>query len=101
MRRALDHRARAGCEGRPLFRIDYFDRLTSLLVADDKITRAVDHDRALTDRNPLRRVGRRLDLHDVLCGKLDEIIPAEIARGLERRIHDRAAVTGMGLSQLA
>ena len=37
-------------------------------------------------------IGRRLHLHDVLLGELLEIAPAEIARDLEGRVHDGAAI---------
>jgi hypothetical protein len=97
----LEHRARACSERRPLLRIDDLKRLAFLLVADDQIAGAVDHHRALAERDLLGRVGRRLDLHDALLGKLLEILPAEIARGLEGRVHDRAAVGRMRLDQLA
>src|SRR4029078_8838833 len=58
--------ARSGGERRALLGINYFDRLTCLLVADDEVAGAVHHDRAFPEGNPLRRVGRRLGLHDAL-----------------------------------
>ena len=42
-----------------------------------------------------------LHLHDALLGELLEILPAEIARDLVGRGHDRAAVARMRLDDLA
>ena len=62
---------------------------------------AVGHDRALAERELLRRIGRRLHLHDLLLRELLEIVPAEVARDLEGRGHDGAAVARMRLDDLA
>src|SRR4029450_2230631 len=90
--RSPKDRTWTGGERGALLRINYVDRLPRLLVADDKVARAVHHDRAFTDRNSLRCIGGGLDLHDVLRRKFHEIVPAEIACDLERRIHDRATI---------
>ena len=99
--RILEHHARAGGERRPLLRIDDLDGASFLLVADDEVAGAVDHHRALAELDLLRRVGRRLQLHHALLGELLEILPAEVARDLEGRVHDGARVGGMALDHLA
>src|SRR6266545_959764 len=99
--RALEQRARARRQWRAFARIDDLDRLPLLLGLNDEVTRAVDHHGALAERDLLGRVGRRLHLHDALLGELLEVFPAELARGLERRVHDGAAIGGMGLDHLA
>ena len=60
---------------------------------------------AITLRSPsdelLRRIGRRLHLHDVLFGEVLVIFPADVAHHLEGRGQDGAAVAGMRLDDLA
>src|SRR5579885_3755917 len=99
--RGLEDRARRRRQRRTLLRVDDLDRLAGFLVANDEIARAVDHDGALAERDLLRRVGGRLHLKNVLLRELLEIAPAEIARDLEGRVHDGAAVGRMRLHQLA
>jgi hypothetical protein len=60
---------------------------------------------AITLRSPSASffggIGRRLHLHDVLFCEILVEIPADVADHLERRGQDGAAVTGMGLDDLA
>src|SRR5215510_15792459 len=64
----LEDRAGAGRQRRALGRIDHIDWLALLLTLDHQVARAVDHDRALAERDLLRRIGCRLHLHDALLG---------------------------------
>src|SRR5262245_39488304 len=84
----VEHGAWAGGQRRPLLWIHDLDRLALLLIADDEVAGAVNHDRALPERYLLWRVGRRLHLHDALLGELLEVVPAQVARDLKRRVHD-------------
>ena len=78
-------------ERRAFGRIDDLDRLAVLLQLEQIVVVAVGHHGALAERELLRRIGRGLHLHDALLGELLEIVPAELARDLEGRGHDRAA----------
>src|SRR5262249_18521902 len=54
----LEDRTWTAGKRRSLLRVNNVDRLACFLVADDKVARAVDHDRAFAKRNSLRRIGR-------------------------------------------
>src|SRR5262249_19110718 len=86
--RGLEHRARAGDERRAFGRINDLDRLPRLLELDQIVIVAIGHHRALAERELLRRVGRRLHLHDLLLGQFFEVLPAEFTHDLERGGHD-------------
>ena len=77
------------------------DRLPLLLGHPEKIVAAVDGDGPFAGHDALGRLGRRLDLQHLLLGELLEVRPAELARELLRRRHDRAGISGMALHQLA
>ena len=87
--------------GEPSVGVDHFDRLALVLEQHQIVVVAVGHDGALAEQDLLRRIGRRLHLHDLLLRELLEIRPAEIARQHEGRGHDGAAVAGMALDDLA
>ncbi len=77
------------------------DRLAALLEKLEIVVVAVHHDGALADLDLLRRVGGRLQLHDLLLGELFEERPAQLAHQQERGGEDRAAVARMALGELA
>jgi hypothetical protein len=82
---ASKHRVRAVDQRRALGGIDDLDRLALLLQQHQVEVVAVGHDRALAERELLRRIDRRLDLQHFLFRELLEIAPAELARDLEGR----------------
>src|SRR5262249_31155186 len=59
----LEDRAGAGRQRRTLGRINHVDRLAFFFGLNDQVARTVDHDRALAERDLLRRIGCRLHLH--------------------------------------
>src|SRR5262249_56132859 len=83
-----------------LARIDGFDRTAGFLDLKQDIFIAVRHHGAFAQPKLLRRIGRRLYLHHPLPRELLEKLPADIARYLMRRGHDRAAVTWKALDEL-
>src|SRR3954453_21632176 len=82
---------------RSFARINRLDRASGFLHLENIVFVAISHDGSFAEIELLRRIGRRLHLHDVLPGKLFEPGPAEIALHLIGRGHDGAAVAGMGL----
>ena len=99
--RVLEDAVRPDRHRRALGRIDDLDRLALFFQDQRVVFVAVDHHGALAERELLRRIGRGLHLHDLLLGELLEVVPAEIARHLEGRAHDVAAVARMRLDHLA
>ena len=101
VRRVLENAVRADDQRRAFAGVDRLDRLAGFLDLEQVVFVAVGLHRALAERELLRRVGRRLHLHHLLLRELFEIRPAEIARHLEGRGHDGAAVARMRLDDLA
>ena len=99
--RRLEHAGRADDQRRAFGGVDRRHRAALLADLEDVVLVAVGHHRALAERQPLRRIGRGLHLHDVLLGELLEEAPAEIALHLVGRGHDGAAVARMRLDDLA
>ena len=82
-------------------RMDDLDRLTLFLELQQDRVGAVDLHGALAERELLRRVARRLSLHDPLPRERLQIGPAELLRHRERRGENRAAIGGMALNHPA
>src|ERR1700704_702312 len=97
----LEDAVRPDHEGRALGRINRLDRLAGFLEQEDIVFVAVGHHAALTERELFWRIGRGLNLHDVLLGELLQELPTDIARHFERRGENGSAVAGMGLDDLA
>jgi hypothetical protein len=99
--RVLEDRIGTDDERRALGRVDDLDRIALLLLDEHVVLVAVRHHGAFAERQLLGRIGRRLHLHYLLLGEFLEILPTEVARHLERRGHDGAAVARMRLDDLA
>src|SRR5215471_10384350 len=82
-------------------RIHRLDRLTGFSPLQDQVFDAISLDRTFPQRDFFRRVGGRLHLQNVLLRELFEILPAQVARHLESRGHDRSAVARVRLDDLA
>ena len=85
----------------PSRRIDKGERRAFLDHLQRQVFAAIGRDRAFALRHLFRRVGGRLHLHDLLLSELLQIVPAEIAADLIGHGHDRAAIAGMRLDDLA
>src|SRR3954447_12024330 len=100
--RRVDDDAGTPRDGRRAFRrIDKTERCAFLDHLQRQVFAAIRRDRAFALYHLLRRVGGRLHLHYLLLSELLQIIPAEIAADLIGHRHDRAAIAGMRLDDLA
>ena len=90
-----------GIDGVPSRRVDQAERRAFLDHLQRQVFAAVGRDRPLALRHLFRRVGGRLHLHDLLLAELFQIVPADVAADLEGHRHDRAAIAGMRLDDLA
>ncbi len=99
--RGLEDPVRPDNQRRSFAGINRLDRAAGFFHLENIVLIAVGHDGAFAKIELLRRIGRRLHLHDVLLGELFEKRPAEIALHLVGRGHDGAAVARMRLDDLA
>src|SRR5690242_12258111 len=98
---ALEHAGWNDDQRRSLAGINGLDRLALVLQELEIVVIAISHDSAFTQQKLFRRIGRRLHLQDLLLCELLEILPAQLARQHVSRGHDRTAITGMRLDDLA